>query len=171
MVGPPARSTQPHLAVTAVVPRMVPRMVCGRRNFQNAFGKLASFCARLLSSLPLGNDAADAVDEGSGSSRRPTTGAYTGFIKLIRLTNLLMTSALLLRISAGLPTGGWKGATRRPAVRRTGSCAGRDVEANELLSRLQLVQASISRPIGGLVRVRLPKVQLTTRIYTDLNAL
>ena len=61
----------PYLAVTAVVPRIVPRMVCGRRNFQKAFGKLASFCAKLSSFPPFGRGAGTAADESTGKWRRP----------------------------------------------------------------------------------------------------
>lgn len=39
------------MVVTAVLPRMVPRMVCGRRNFQKASLKATSFCAGLGSGV------------------------------------------------------------------------------------------------------------------------
>ena len=38
------------MAVTAVLPRMVPRIVCGRRNFQNASLNATIFCAGVGSS-------------------------------------------------------------------------------------------------------------------------
>lgn len=56
------------MAVTALLPRMVPRMVWGRRNFQNASLKATIFCAADFSGSCRGGGAGQAVGGGASVS-------------------------------------------------------------------------------------------------------